>query len=253
MDSKVLVTHNIAKSFGGLWALDGVDLSLASGVMALLIGPNGSGKTTLINVITGVYKPERGRVLLDGKDVTGLLPHQIYKLGVVRTWQIPQPFLKLTVLENLLVADRRNPGEGVFSSLLSMRWRKSEEEAIQRAHRIAQLVKLDHLWDAEAYKLSGGQLKLLEAGRALMSGARLILMDEPAAGINPALAHEVFEHLRRLNKELGLTFLLIEHRLELALQYVDYVYAMHMGKVIAEGSPEAVLSHELVLESYLGR
>ncbi|MEM2237234.1 MAG: ABC transporter ATP-binding protein [Candidatus Caldarchaeum sp.] len=249
---KILVTQGLSKNFGGLWALDGVDIAVQKGSMCLLIGPNGSGKTTLVNVVTGVYKPEHGVVFFDGKPITGLKPHQIYGLGLVRTWQIPQPFQSLTVLENLLVSEKHNPGEGLLSALNRSNWDKFEEESIEKAFGILKLLKLDNLWDQQAFKLSGGQMKLLETGRALMSGAKMILMDEPAAGINPNLAHEVFTYLREVNKKLGITFLLIEHRLDLAIPYVDYVYAMHLGKVIAEGMPKEVLNNILVVESYLG-
>jgi len=249
---KILRVNGVAKSFGGLWALNGVNLDVVRGSMCLLIGPNGSGKTTLLNVVTGVLKPDKGEVFFDGKRITGLKPHEIYRLGLVRTWQIPQPFTSLTVLENLLVAEKDNPGEGVISFLRKSRWIKHEEETVEKAYRILQLLKLDHLWDQEAYKLSGGQMKLLETGRALMCGAKMILMDEPAAGINPVLAHEVLSHLREINKKLGITFLLIEHRLDIAIPYVDHVYAMHLGKVIAEGAPKEVLNNIQVVESYLG-
>ncbi|MCS6769424.1 MAG: ABC transporter ATP-binding protein [Candidatus Caldarchaeum sp.] len=248
----ILTSTNVTKKFGGVAALDDVSLSIRRGSMALLIGPNGSGKSTLVNVITGVYKAERGRVFFDGVDITNLTPHTIYDLGLARTWQIPQPFMTLTVLENLLVAEKGNPGEGVFSSLLRRRWEKFEEESVERAYKILKILKLDHLWDRQAYGLSGGQMKLLETGRALMSGAKMIMMDEPAAGINPVLAHEVFTHLREVNRKLGITFLLIEHRLDIAVPYVDHVYAMHQGKIIAEGHPTEVLNNVLVIESYLG-
>jgi len=233
-------------------ALDGVDIEVDAGSMCLLIGPNGSGKTTLINTVTGVYKPDHGEIFFDGRNITRLKPHEIYRLGLVRTWQIPQPFQSLTVLENLLVSDKQHPGEGLFTALLRRRWFKHEVETVEKAYKILNLLKLDHLWDLQAFKLSGGQMKLLETGRALMSGAKMIMMDEPAAGINPLLAHEVFTHLREANRKLKVTFLLVEHRLDIAIPYVDRVYAMHQGKIIAEGAPKEVLENVLVIESYLG-
>ncbi|MCS7136915.1 MAG: ABC transporter ATP-binding protein [Candidatus Caldarchaeum sp.] len=252
MTDKILVARGVTKRFGGLLALNGVDMGVKRGSMSLLIGPNGSGKTTLINTITGVYKPDSGNILFEEKRINNLKPHLIYGLGLVRTWQIPLPFHSMTVLENLLVSEKHRAGDGLISGLLKSRWIKHEEELVEKAYKILRILTLDHLWDQQAYKLSGGQMKLLETGRALMSGAKMILMDEPAAGLNPVLAKELFAHLREVSRQLGTTFLLVEHRLDLAIPFVDYVFAMHLGKVIAEGAPQQVLTNALVVESYLG-
>ncbi|MEM2062015.1 MAG: ABC transporter ATP-binding protein, partial [Candidatus Caldarchaeum sp.] len=248
MPETILRIEDVRVSFGGLYALDGVNLEVEKNRMSLLIGPNGSGKTTLINTISGVYKPETGSIIFDGKPITGLKPHVISRIGLARTWQIPQPFQTLTVLENLLVSAKHNPGTGLFSSLFKSRWLKHDEELAEKAFEILKLLKLSHLWNEQAYKLSGGQMKLLEAGRALMSGAKMILMDEPAAGLNPVLANELLAHLRTICQQLKVTFLLVEHRLDLAIPYVDHVYAMHLGKVIAEGTPQKVLTNSVVVE-----
>jgi len=244
---------DVAKSFGGIRAVDGVSMDVHERTLTILIGPNGSGKTTLINLITGVYKPDRGRIFFDGLDITGLPPHLIFRHGIARTFQIPQPFKRLTVLENMLVAHPGNPGEGFLSALRRRRWMGVEEEAVEKAFKLLRLLKLDHLWDQEAEKLSGGQMKLLEVGRVLMSGARLLVMDEPAAGVNPVLAHEVFERFAELKNKLGLTFLIVEHRLDIALRYTDYVYVMANGSVVSSGVPEEVMADPQVIEAYLGR
>lgn len=251
-NSAILSVKNVVKTFGGVRALNGVTLNVREGAITMIIGPNGSGKTTLINVVSGVYKPDSGRVFFQGRDITGLPPHEIYRLGAVRTFQIPQPFTKLTVLENLLVAYRGNPGESLVKSLFRESWEHVEEDAVEKAFRMLELLKLGHLWDQQSCTLSGGQMKLLEVGRALMSGAKLLMMDEPAAGVNPVLAHEIFARFRELKEQLGVTFLLIEHRLEIALKYTDYVYAMANGVVVSEGKPEMVMADPKVIEAYLG-
>jgi len=248
----ILVVKGLRKTFGGLVALDDVNLVLKRGLMSMLIGPNASGKTTLINCITGFYKPDRGRVWFDGKEITNWPPHKVYKEGLVRTFQIPQPFQKLTVLENLLTAYRGNPGESFLKAPFRKSWVSEEKKAVDMAFKLLELLNLNHLWNKPATHLSGGQMKLLEAGRAIMSGAKLILMDEPVAGIHPTLAHEVLHYLTKMKEELGVTFLVIEHRLELVLPYVDYAYAMARGRVISEGKPEEILSDPAVIESYLG-
>ena len=252
MPDVILYTKDLSKAFGGLIAVNQVSLEVKKKFITMLIGPNGSGKTTLINLITGVYKPDGGKVFFNGREITGLLPHEVFRLGVARTFQIPQPFRKLTVLENLLTAYPNNPGEGFFSALRRGRWMEDEEEAVKKAFRILALLKLDNLWDQEASKLSGGQMKLLEIGRALMADAKLLVMDEPVAGVNPTLAHEIFKTLRELRDKLGITLFLVEHRLDIALQYTDYVYVMANGSIISGGEPKQVMMDPQVIEAYLG-
>ena len=185
-------------------------------------------------------------------DVTGWPPYKLYHLGMARTFQVPQPFYKLTVLENVLLAARQHPGEAFTSPFTRLKWLKKEEELVEKAFEILKLVNLIHLWDHPAGLLSGGQMKLLEIARTLMSDAKLMLMDEPIAGVNPTLAHQILKFITRLKEERGITFFIIEHRLDIAMQYVDYVYAMARGRVIAHGSPEEVVSNPAVIESYLG-
>lgn len=248
----ILSVEGLTKAFGGLVALDSIDISVKKGLMTMLIGPNGSGKTTLINCITGFYTPDTGRVHFDGQEITRWPPHRVYEAGLVRTFQIPQPFQKLTVLENLLTAYRSNPGEGFLKAPFKRSWMDEEEKATTMAFKFLELLDLTHMWDKPATNLSGGQMKLVEAGRAIMSGAKMILMDEPAAGIYPKLAQEVFYYFTEMKSKLGVTFLVIEHRLELILDFVDHVYAMAQGKTVSEGAPETVLSDPIVIETYLG-
>jgi branched-chain amino acid transport system ATP-binding protein len=250
--TELLRISGIRKSFGSLHALDGVTFGVNEKEVHILIGPNGSGKTTLINVVSGFYKPDSGTVTLSGKDVTSLPAHKMYAMGVSRTFQIPSLFTKLTIMENTLVAEKGNPGESFRRSLLKRSWIQREKDATERAFKILQLLGLDNIWDRQASTLSGGQMKLLELARALMSGSKLALLDEPISGVNPTLAHEIFERILKLRDELGVTFLIVEHRLEIALSYVDMVTAMALGKVVAAGKPDLVMTDPKVIEAYLG-
>jgi branched-chain amino acid transport system ATP-binding protein len=248
----ILQIQDLQKSFGNLRALNGVTFDVEAKKVNILIGPNGSGKTTLINAVGGYYKPDSGHVLLEGIDVTSRPPYEMYGLGVGRTFQIPNLFWKQTVLENVLVADKGNPGESFFKMFFKRSWAKAEAEATERAMKVINLLGLGKMWNARAITLSGGQMKLLELARALMSGSKLVLLDEPISGVNPTLAHEIFGRILKLRDELGVTFLIVEHRLDIALSYVDTVTAMAFGKVVAAGKPELVMADPKVIEAYLG-
>ena len=245
----MLEINNISKSFDGLIALNGVNMNLQKNKISMIIGPNGSGKTTLINIISGNYKADTGNILFNKKDITNLPPYEIYSIGIVRTFQIPLPFINLSVMENLLNACRENPGEHFFKAPINNLWEKKETEFIKHAFIVSKLVKLDHLLEEPTSNLSGEQMKLLEIGRSLMSGAKVIMLDEPIAGINPALAHDLFKKICELRDDLGITFILIEPRLKIALKYVDYVFVMHKGKILTEGKPKKVISDPKVIES----
>lgn len=251
-EDNLLVVRGIRKTFGGLVALDDVNMGIKKKLIVMLIGPNGSGKTTLINVISGTYKPDKGRIQFGGRDITGWTADRVCKTGLIRTYQIPQLFLNLTVLENILMAHKENPGMGFLKASFKKTWIKKEKDATEKAFKILKAVELDNMWDKRASELSGGQMKLLETGRALMSGAKLILMDEPAAGIFPTLIDKIFSHFVELKKKFRVTFLIVEHRLATVLPYVDYVYAMDRGKIISEGKSNKVLNDPRVKESYLG-
>jgi len=220
--------------------------------VSILIGPNGSGKTTLINVISGFYMPEAGKVQYDSTDITGWPPHSVYNAGLARTFQIPALFTKLTVLENLLVAEKKNPGESFNKALLKRFWVEKEEQAVEKAAKVLSTLGLMQQASTPAHLLSGGQMKLLEIGRALMSDSKLLLLDEPVSGVNPTLAHEIFSRIIRLRDESGVSFLIVEHRLDIAMKYVDHMTAMALGKVIASGDPDEVVGDARVVEAYLG-
>lgn len=229
-----------------------VSLELGEGTLTMLIGPNGSGKTTLLNIISGVIEPDSGRIVFKGRDITRLYPHERYRYGIARSFQVPQLFTSLSVLENVLVSSRLYLEEDALGILFTNSWALKDWDQAQKAFEILSLLKLDHLWDAPARALSGGQMKLLELARALMSDPKLMLLDEPLAGVNPALAHEIMQALRRARDELGVSFLIVEHRLDLASKYVDFVYAMNQGTVISSGTPDEVFEDPMVVESLLG-
>lgn len=247
-----LLVKDLTKRFGGLTAVDHVSMAVEKGTVTLLMGPNGSGKTTLINCISGALPPGSGRVEYGGNDVTHEPIHDRAKMGLLRTFQIPSPFKSLTLLENLLVANQHNPGEKVRFALFENAWKKDEGEAVSKAIGILKFLELDHLADELAANLSGGQLKLLELARVLMADPRTLLLDEPVGSVNPVVAHKIFSHIHQLREDRGITFLLVEHRLDIAMKYVDEVYAMANGQIVAAGSPEQVVQDPEVIASYLG-
>jgi branched-chain amino acid transport system ATP-binding protein len=248
----ILSISGITKHFGGITVLDGIDMEIEEGKLYQLIGPNGSGKTTLINVVSGLLKPDDGKIIFNGNDITQKGLFDTYKTGLVRTWQIPQPFNTLTTMENFMISSSGNAGESFLLAPLKSKWENDEKRISGKAMEIMDMVSLVEQKDIPSQNLSGGQQKLLELGRAMMSGASMILMDEPIAGVNPTLAHEIFKKISSLCKKQKITFLIVEHRLDIALQYADYVFAMNRGKIIAQGSSDEVIKHPKVAESYLG-
>jgi len=252
MSEYILEVENVKKRFGGVVALDGVTMKVRRNSMTALIGPNGSGKTTLFNVIAGVYKPDEGRVIFDGREITGMPPERIYHLGLVRTFQVPRMFKGMTVFENVLTAARHNPGEKYSKSILRHIWEKIELQIASKAVDTLELLKILHVARNLSSAISGGQMKLVELARGLMSDPKMLLLDEPAAGVNPTLAHEIFRFLTHLRDEKGMTMLIIEHRLDILFDYVDYVYVMHRGKIVAEGTPEEIVNNKVVVDIYLG-
>jgi len=250
--SEILKIDKVRKYFGKFAAVDGISFGLREGGIYLLVGPNGCGKSTLVNCVSGLYTPEEGNVYYREADITGEDMYKISRRGLVRTFQIASPFLRLTTLENMLVALPDNAGENIFLSLFKPTWKDSEVNAVRRASELLRVLGLRHVWNMPANTLSGGELKLLEIGRALMCGAETILLDEPVGSIDPKLCHQIFSHVLRLRDELGLTFLVIEHRLEVAAQYADHVFAMDRGQLVTEGTAEEVFADPRVITAYLG-
>lgn len=251
MVNAILTTEKLTKKFGELTAVDDVNIKVNSGVFAILFGPNGAGKTTLVNIVTGYLKKDYGKVYFDGKDITKLSAAETYKLGLARSFQIPRIFPRLTVLENILMAEV-NPGESFIKAPIKFTWREAEREKVKRAFDVLETIGLEDQWDRLGGELSGGDTKLLDVGKALMSNAKMLMVDEPIAGVNPSFAHSILERLQNITRTRNLTTLIVEHRLDIALKYVDYAYAMASGKIIAEGRPDEVIRTKEVAESYLG-
>lgn len=252
MPDPILEVRDVAKYFGGVKALDGVTLSVPRRGMVGLIGPNGSGKTTLFNVITGFYVPTRGEVWFEGERIDGLNPNEVYLKGVVRTFQIPRLFPSLTVLENVLLTPPNQVGESPLYAPIRGKWVGQEKELARKAVRLLRRLGLGDYIRANVSELSAAHIKLLETIRGLMTDAKLYLLDEPAAGVAYDMAKEMFSFIKKLREERGLTFFIIEHRLEVLMEFVDYVYVLHNGRLLAEGTPEEVVQNKAVIEAYLG-
>ena len=247
----LLRVENLSKRFGAFSALKNLSLTIPEKTIVLLIGPNGSGKTTLINCISGVYRPESGKIWFKGVEITGEEPYKIVKLGIGRSFQTPGPFKKLTVGENLLVCSQNHKGENISTSIFKRIWDEHENALIQKLFKILKVVDLEAHCDALADELSGGQLKLLELGRLLMLNSKLMLLDEPVGGINPVLAYKILSQIQKIRDNFGTSFFLVEHRLDLVMQYVDYVYCLAEGNIIFKGSPKEVLETKKLYDIFL--
>ena len=245
--------ENLHKRFGGLRAVDGASLEIAAGSITGLIGPNGAGKTTLFNVIAGAFAPTSGRVYLDGKDITGLPPHELFHKGVLRTFQIAHEFTTLTVTENLMMVAGGQRGEGLIDAWFRPALVRAEEARIrEKAEEVLEFLGLTHLAGEPAGNLSGGQKKLLELGRTMMVDAKIVFLDEVGAGVNRTLLRTIGEAIQRLNTERGYTFCMIEHDMDFISRLCDPVIVMAEGAVLMEGSAEQVKSDSRVIEAYLG-
>jgi ABC-type branched-subunit amino acid transport system ATPase component len=248
----MLEARELVVSFGALRAVDAVTLSFPSDGISGLIGPNGAGKTTLFNALAGAVKPARGEVHFAGRRIDRLRPDQVFAAGLARTFQIPRPFPEMSVIENVMLAAPGQPGERFWNNWLRPRRVREAEDAIRRkAEELIEFVALGALAASPAKSLSGGQRKLLELARVMMGGPRYILLDEPAAGVNPALLETIVERIRLLNRA-GVGFLVIEHNMDVIASLCDPVIAMAQGRVIAQGRPEQVRGDQAVIDAYLG-
>ena len=250
----MIEVEKLSKWFGGIHAVRDVTLSIGEGTITGLIGPNGAGKTTLFNIIAGHYTPSSGSVRLAGEDVTGLQPHELFRRGLLRTFQLAHEFHSLSVRENLMMVPADQPGETLANAwfrpgLVARR----EKEIRDKADEILDFLTLTHLADERAGNLSGGQKKLLELGRTMMVDAKIVFLDEVGAGVNRTLLVTIGDVIKRLHAEHGYTFCLIEHDMDFIARLCDPVIVMAEGAVLAEGAPDDILANEQVIEAYLGR
>lgn len=249
----ILQVRNVTKDFGGVRAVDRCTLDVTPGTITGLIGPNGAGKTTLFNLVSGALAPTSGRILFEGQVISGLRPHQTFARGLMRTFQIPRELARMTVLENLMLVPARQSGEHLWSNWLTP-WKVARQERRIQAQAldVLDLVNLSHLANELAGHLSGGQKKLLELARTLMAEPKMVLLDEPGAGINRTLLRDLSANIVRASVERSVTFFIIEHDMRFVMAMCDPVIVMANGGVIAKGPPPTVQRDPLVLEAYLG-
>ena len=253
MSPAILQLQGLRKAYGQLRAVDGVDLSVAAGSLTGLIGPNGAGKTTTFDLIAGAQRSDSGRIVFQGQSIENLAPNAIFRRGLARTFQVPRPFAQMTVLENVLIAPLNQLGERLYANWWWAGRVSAQERALQeRAREVLELCALSDKAGLLAGQLSGGQQKLLELARVLMIDPKMILLDEPAAGVNPSLLETLMERVQLLHRR-GITFLLIEHNMDLVMRVCQHVIVMAQGQVLAQGTPQEVQDNTQVLDAYLGQ
>jgi neutral amino acid transport system ATP-binding protein len=247
----ILVVDGMRKSFGGLLAVDVAKVSIQRGLITALIGPNGAGKTTFFNLLTGFDEVDAGTAVFDGKPVSGLSSYRLANMGMVRTFQLTKSLTRLSVIENMKLGARDQRGESFLRAFLPFIWRQQEEDIEDRAEALLERFQLSRMRDEYAGTLSGGQRKLLEMARALMAEPSLVMLDEPMAGVNPALTQSLLEHVKGLRTE-GITVVFVEHDMDVVRDISDWVVVMSEGRVISEGPPDVIGQDPAVIDAYLG-
>ena len=247
----ILVADGVVRRFGGVTAVDVAHLEVQRGSITALIGPNGAGKTTFFNLVTGFDTPEGGSWTFDGREISGLPAHRVARGGMIRTFQLTKALSKLTVLDNMRLGATGHRGENIFRALVPAIWRKQEDEITERAHALLSRFQLEEKAGDYAGSLSGGQRKLLEMARALMASPRMIMLDEPMAGVNPALTQSLLGHVQSLRDD-GMTVLFVEHDMDMVRHIADWAVVMAQGAIVAEGPPLVVMADERVIDAYLG-
>jgi branched-chain amino acid transport system ATP-binding protein len=249
-----LRVEGLRRTFGGIVAVDDASFEVEEGSLTGLIGPNGAGKSTTFNCVTGVHETTAGSIYFQGEDITGLSPDTVANRGLIRTFQIARELEEMTVLENMMLAPKGQRGQSLWRSVLPFARRSiidREEAVLEECWEMLEFFEIDHLAHEYAGNLSGGQRKLLELARALLTDPSMLLLDEPFAGVNPSLEKRLLEHIHEL-REKGYTFLIVEHDMDLIMQNCEHIIVMHQGKVLTEGSPADIKSDEQVIEAYLG-
>ena len=250
----MILVKNVVKHFGGLVAVDGIDMNIRSGSITGLIGPNGAGKTTLFNLIAGNIAPDEGQIFLDGEDVTGLRPHELFSKGLLRTFQISHEFHTLSVLDNLMMVPPMQIGESLMGAWFKRKEvTRQEDEIRKKAKDVISFLNLGEKTYELAGNLSGGQKKLLELGRTMMVEPKVVILDEVGAGVNRSLLKEIGDTILSMNRDRGYTFCMIEHDMDFISRLCSPVVVMAEGKILAEGSAEEIKNNEDVLEAYLGK
>lgn len=247
----ILVAKEISRSFGGLIAVDVDYLEIQRGAITALIGPNGAGKTTFFNLLTGFDEPNKGHVELNGKSIDGVASHKLAAQGMVRTFQLTKALSRMTVLQNMMLGAKGQQGENLFKALATPLWRSREKEVEEQARALLDRFNLTHMTDQFAGTLSGGQRKLVEMARALMTEPELVMLDEPMAGVNPALTQSLLGHVKQLRSE-GRTVIFVEHDMDVVQDISDWVVVMAEGRIIAEGPPASISENSQVVDAYLG-
>ncbi len=247
----ILIADHVSRQFGGLKAVDIAHMEIQRGAITALIGPNGAGKTTLFNLLTGFDKPDTGEWTFNNKSVAGKAPYRLARMGMVRTFQLTKALSRMTVMDNMLLGASGQSGERVFNALLPFTWKAQERANTARAMELLARFTLGDKIDDFAGSLSGGQRKLLEMARALMVGPQIVMLDEPMAGVNPALTQSLLGHIKNIREE-GTTVLFVEHDMDMVHDISDWVIVMAQGQIIAEGPPEVVMKDPQVIEAYLG-
>lgn len=249
----VIRVEDLHRHFGGFHAVDGATLEIADGSITGLVGPNGAGKTTLFNVVAGALPPTSGRVFMDGEDITGLPPHELFHKGLLRTFQIAHEFPSMSCRENLMMVPGSQSGETLWNAWIGRgRIAQEERELLKKADEVLDFLTVSHLKDEKAGNLSGGQKKLLELGRTMMVDAKVVFLDEVGAGVNRTLLNTIGDAIKRLNEERGYTFCMIEHDMDFIGRLCDPVIVMAEGKVLAEGTIDQIKANDAVIEAYLG-